>query len=340
MEAVQKENWYFMALLISLAFIKVSEALQSQRSIVKLQDGMLLDCTCPWSGNLIMVSWTKDVHAAPLAIYHPDYGINFSAAYDGRVEFVRASEMDGSIRIRNVTKKDEGVYHCSVQTFPHGSWSKDTLVQKQDTTPVFHHSPNTEYLTVSESEDVTIRCSQNDTMYNVSMEKMEVTDGGSSLLAVCKQGYDGVELSKFLHRGVVNCSDAMGMELRLNNVNEHDGGNYRCNFSTDGEVSSRIIQLMVVSNPKGLGWYIYTAAGVAGALVLMSVALLFSCRSRRKVRRLEYRPQLHTTKREHSYTDMQGGVYDKMKKTTRNQRKNNPIYVNFQNTRVQKKGKR
>lgn len=96
-------------------------------------------------------------------------------------------------------------------------------------------------------------------MYNVSMEKMEVTDGGSSLLAVCKQGYDGVELSKFLHRGVVNCSDAMEMELRLNNVNQHDGGSYRCNFSTDGEVSSRIIQLIVVSNPKGLQMHITIA---------------------------------------------------------------------------------
>lgn len=92
---------------------------------------MLLDCSCPWSGNLIMVSWTKDVKSAPLAIFHPEYGVNFDAAYDGRVEFINASVFDGSIRIMNVTEKDEGVYHCSVQTFPQGSWTKDTLVQKQ-----------------------------------------------------------------------------------------------------------------------------------------------------------------------------------------------------------------
>lgn len=120
------------------------------------------------------------------------------------------------------------------------------------TTPVFYRNPITKFLYVSESEDVTIRCSQNDTVYNVSMEKMEGADGGISLLAVCKLSDDGVELSKNLHSGVVNCSDAMEMELHLNNVNQHDGGNYRCNFSKHGEISSRIIQLMVVSSPKGL----------------------------------------------------------------------------------------
>ncbi|MCJ8745723.1 hypothetical protein PDJAM_G00133660 [Pangasius djambal] len=345
MEAVQKENWYFMALLISLSFLKVSEQLKSPGSTVKLEDGMLLDCLCPWSGNLIMVSWTKGVYSTPIAIYHPNYGVNFNAAYDGRVKFINSSEMDGSIRITNVTEEDEGVYHCSVQTFPQGSWTKDTLVQKQVTTStVLTHNPNTK-LIVSESEDVTISCSHDSVVYEVSMERMEGADGGSSLLAVCMQNADGVELNKYLHRGSVNCSDEMEMKLHLNNVSQDDGGIYRCNFSTDAGFSSNLILLTMLPSPKGLSdaqnrWYIYTGGGVAGALVLMSVALLFMWRSRRKMRRLEYRTQLHTTKRQHMYTKEPGGVYDRMKKTTRNQRKNNPIYVNFQNTRVQKKGKR
>lgn len=111
-----------------------SEQLLSPGGPVKLQDRMLLDCSCPWSGNLIMVSWTKGGDSTPLAVYHPDFGVNFNTAYDGRVEFIHASKMDGSIRITNVSEKDEGVYHCSVQTFPQGSWTKDTLVQKQGMT--------------------------------------------------------------------------------------------------------------------------------------------------------------------------------------------------------------
>lgn len=81
-----------------------------------------------------MVSWTKGVYSSPLAIYHPMYGVNFNAAYDGRVEFINASAMDGSIRIMNVTEEDEGLYHCTMQTFPRGTWTKDTLVQKRGIT--------------------------------------------------------------------------------------------------------------------------------------------------------------------------------------------------------------
>lgn len=84
------------------------------------------------------------------------------------------------------------------------------------------------------------------------MEKMEGADGGSSLLAVCKQNADGVELSEYLHRGNVNCSDKMEMKLHLNNVSQDDSGIYRCNFSTDAGFSSSLILLTMFSSPKGL----------------------------------------------------------------------------------------
>ncbi|TSK98361.1 Rotatin [Bagarius yarrelli] len=325
---------------------KVSEQLKLSGSTVKLQDGMLLDCLCPWSGKLIMVSWTKDGHSSPLAIYHPEYGVNFDASYDGRVTFSNASKMDGSIKIRNVTEKDQGVYYCSLQTFPQGTWTKDILVQKQVTLPIVSYNPNTKFLHASENEDVIIGCSHNETVYEVSVEKMDGANRGISLLAVCKQNGDGVELSDYQHRGVINCSDALEMELRLPNVSQADHGSYRCNFSTDAELSSAVIHLTVVSRPKGFSadqfrWYIYIGAGVAGALFLMSVALIVTWKNRRKVKRLEYRrAPVHTTKRSHVYTNEQAGVYDRMKKTTRNQRNANPIYVNFQNRTALKKEKR
>ncbi|KAM9436925.1 CD226 antigen isoform 1-T1 [Clarias gariepinus] len=340
MEAVQKENWYFVALLISLSFLKVSEQLKSPSSTVTLQNGMLLNCTCPWTGKLVMVTWTKGVNSSPLAVYHPDYGVNFNSAYDGRVEFINISAMDGSIRVTNVTEEDEGVYQCSMQTFPQGSWSKETLVKKQ-VTPTFSQNPNTT-LNVSENEGVTISCSHNDLVDEVSLERIEGADGTGRLLAVCRKNDD---VQQFVPGVKVNCTDEMVMEVRFNSVTRDDAGIYRCNFSMDAEVSTSLILLRMFSSPEGFidvqhKWYIYTGGGVAGALVLMSVALLFMWRSRRKVRRLEYRPQLPTTKRQHIYTNDQGRVYDRMKKTTRNQRKNNPIYVNLQQARAQKKGKR
>lgn len=118
-----------------------------------------------------------------------------------------------------------------------------------DTTTVLSHSPNTKLL-ISEGEDVTINCSHGGTVYEVSVERMEGVDGGSRVLAVCKQ--DGVEIRDYLHRGNVNCSDEMEMQLHLNNVSQDDGGIYRCSFRTDAGFSSRLIWLAMSHSPKGL----------------------------------------------------------------------------------------
>jgi hypothetical protein len=39
--------------------------------------------------------------------------------------------MDGSIVLRNITHQDLGVYHCTITTFPLGSWSRDVTVEDQ-----------------------------------------------------------------------------------------------------------------------------------------------------------------------------------------------------------------
>lgn len=88
-------------------------------------------------------------------------------------------------------------------------------------------------------------------MYEVSVERMEGSDGGSRVLAVCRRSSDGVELGKDLYRESANCSDEMEMTLRLYNVSQDDGGIYRCNFSTDAGFSSSLISLTVIHNHKG-----------------------------------------------------------------------------------------
>lgn len=90
---------------------------------------MVLKCLCPWNGSFSMVSWTKPPNKDPIAVFHPEFGVTFSHHYRERIEFLRTTVMDGSISMRNVTHRDIGLYHCSVQTFPQGSWSRKIQVE-------------------------------------------------------------------------------------------------------------------------------------------------------------------------------------------------------------------
>lgn len=90
---------------------------------------MVLECVCPWQGTFTMVSWTRPPHKAPIAIFHPEHGVKFSHHYQDRVEFLRNATMDGSISLRNVTHQDVGLYQCSMQTYPQGSWKKSFQVE-------------------------------------------------------------------------------------------------------------------------------------------------------------------------------------------------------------------
>ncbi|XP_066497813.1 CD226 antigen isoform X2 [Hoplias malabaricus] len=303
MEAVQKENWYFLVLVISLAFLRGSEGLRAPVSKVQLQEDMVLDCVCPWSGKLSMVSWTKDPDIRPLAVYHPDYGVNFGPAYEGRVQFKKASQLDGSIVISNVTEDDLGLYHCSLQTFPHGSWTKDTLVQEKTaiTTPSLH--PLSE-MVISEGQDVTLPCKYYNTtaVTGVSLEKLWSELEGSRVLAECKTLHGRVEVTDMTDRVRANCSEELEMIVRMDRLRNEDAGIYRCNFSTDTGVQYTTFRLHTIPSqeegdpPEWL--YSYVGAGVTGVLVLMSGVLLVTWLNRRKRRRREeYRIQLHPTKR-------------------------------------------
>lgn len=97
---------------------------------VRLEEGMVLGCVCPWNGSLTQVSWTKSSDSTPLVVFHPQIGMAPSRHYVDRIEFLKRTPMDGSISLRNVTHQDIGVYLCSIQMFPEGSWT--TTVQVED----------------------------------------------------------------------------------------------------------------------------------------------------------------------------------------------------------------
>ncbi|XP_062841756.1 CD226 antigen isoform X2 [Trichomycterus rosablanca] len=308
MEPVQKQNWYFMVLLVSLTSLKVSDQLKAGGHRVVLKDGMVLTCTCPWNGTLTMLSWTKEGESSPLAIYHPDFGVSFSTEYDGRVSFLRGSKLDGSISITNISGRDEGRYHCSIQTFPKGPWSKFIHVEKRVSFPSV--SPSTD-LIVPENSSLTIVCRnvRGGLVYEVTLERLESTDGGhSSLVAVCRLTEGVVKLEQVSHAGSVNCSEEMEMELQLEDGGGDDRGIYRCNFSTDIGVYSTIIH---PTTPHSQGFesyqysqYMYIGAGGAAALVLMGVVFFYVWINRRRERRLEYSINSHAAKRQSRRTKL------------------------------------
>uniref|UniRef100_A0A8C2IEB5 CD226 molecule n=1 Tax=Cyprinus carpio TaxID=7962 RepID=A0A8C2IEB5_CYPCA len=315
MVAVQKDYWYFLVLMMQLCFLKGSVQMKAPESKVTLQEGMVLDCLCPWTGQLIMVTWTKKSLSKPVAVYHPEYGSNYELSYDGRVTFLKSTAMDGSISIMNVTEGDIGQYRCSLQAYPQGSWTKDTFVEKAAITTTFSIQPDTNL-------------------------KLDTEMGGSNIIATCQTLEDGVELSEFNSRGLLNCSDAMEVSLHLTNIVKEDGGLYRCNFSTDAGVRSTTILLTTLpaQDFRSLHHmlYVYIGGGLIGVALLMILLLTWLNRMKRK--REEYRIKLHPAKRQRN-TYEHGCVYDRMKKGTRSGARDKDIYVNFHIVRAHEKHK-
>uniref|UniRef100_A0A3Q3NCM8 CD226 molecule n=1 Tax=Mastacembelus armatus TaxID=205130 RepID=A0A3Q3NCM8_9TELE len=283
MEAVQKDHWYFVV-LIFLPFLKVQ---QKEPVIVHLEEGMVLNCLCPWEGNLSMVSWTKIPDKYPVAVFHPEYGMAFSHHYRERIEFLRTTPLDGSISMRNVTHQDIGLYHCSVQTFPQGPWTR--TIQVEDLGEPAHIScsqviiTNTE-LVAEQNNNLTINCNHqhNGTVYQAVLQKMphgQLWD----LIGVCKNVDGGLVGEDYSNRGQVICADSLDVTLHLTHVIQEDAGFYRCIFSTDvGEQTVTVLLTVLVPGGFSLSvymMYVYTGTGAA-VLVLIIVIVILAVRQR------------------------------------------------------------
>ncbi|KAM7390564.1 hypothetical protein PAMA_008638 [Pampus argenteus] len=313
MEVVQKDHWYFVV-LIFLPFLKVV-VLQNGAVTVRLEEGMVLSCVCPWDGNLSMVSWTKVPDKRPLAVYHPEFGMDFSHHYRERIDFLKTTPMDGSISMRNVTHQDIGLYHCSVQTFPQGPWTRNIQVEDLDEPPeeAEHEDhtqpPTTEVLeadavlTAEQESNLTLNCNHkhNGTVYHVDVERM-VTGQPWGIIGACEK-VDGYLVGEDLSdRGRISCADRMHVSLHLTGVEEEDGGLYRCSFSTDAGVQTTTVLLTVL--PKGsfslskYMIYIYIGGGAAGLILFIVIVIIVAVKHRKKNRREEYRVKLHPSQRQ------------------------------------------
>ncbi|XP_056290273.1 CD226 antigen isoform X1 [Pseudoliparis swirei] len=309
MEAVQKDHWYFV-LLFCLHFPKVAVQ-QMETAPVRLEEGMVLNCLCPWDGSLSMVSWNKVPDKDPIAILHPEYGVTFAHQYRERIDFLRTTPMDGSISMTNVTHQDIGVYHCSVQTFPQGPWTRNIQVEDLDeppeendgTEPPSPEGIKTDTELVAEPNvNLTISCNHehNGTIYQVILERMPHGQPWG-IIGVCKQVEGGLLSEDYSDRGHVSCTDSLDVSLHLTAVVQEDGGFYRCSFSTDAGWQTTTV-LLTVPPPGGFSLslymiYIYIAAGAAG-LILLIVVIILALKHRKKNRREEYRVQLHPSQRQ------------------------------------------
>nr|XP_054607098.1 CD226 antigen isoform X3 [Nothobranchius furzeri] len=310
MKAVQKGCWYFTA-LVFLPFLKGSVQ-QREPDVVRLEEGMVLDCSCPWDGKLTMVSWTKAPDKNPMAVFHPDLGVSLSHPYSERIEFLRNTPMDGSISLRNVTHQDIGRYHCSVQTFPQGPWTRDIQVEDLDEPPEDDNStepPPTEetvadtQLVAEESNNMTVRCHHrhNTTVYQVIFER-RLLGQPWVIIGVCKKVEGGLVGEDYSDRGSVDCTDSLDVSLHLADVAQEDSGFYRCTFNTDVGVRTTTVLLTVAAPAGGFSMtlymmYIYIGAGAAG-LILLTVILILAMRHRKKRKRTEYRVKLHPSNRQ------------------------------------------
>uniref|UniRef100_A0A3B5LMT6 CD226 molecule n=1 Tax=Xiphophorus couchianus TaxID=32473 RepID=A0A3B5LMT6_9TELE len=284
MEAVQKDYWYFMVLLF-LPFLKVAVQ-QTDVETVRLEEGMVLACVCPWDGQLSMVSWTKAPDKNPIAVFSPEYGVSVHYTYRERIEFLRAMPMDGSIALKNVTHQDIGLYHCSVQTFPQGPWTKD-----------FQKITTAQKVVAKESSNLTISCKHphNGTIYQVILEKM-LHGHPWVIIGICKKVEGGLVGEDYSERGRVNCADNLDLSLHLTDVASGDDGLYRCTFNTDVGVQTTVVLLRTTLYHFPCGFslslymlYVYIGAGAA-VLVLFIFFLI--------LRREEYRVKLHPTQRQ------------------------------------------
>ncbi|XP_056155071.1 CD226 antigen isoform X2 [Lampris incognitus] len=312
---------------------------------------MVLECLCPWEGNLSMVSWTKVPDKDPLAVLHPEYGVAFSHHYRERIEFLRNTPMDGSIVMRNITHQDIGLYHCSVQTFPQGSWTRDVQVEDTDEPPE-DQSVETPTLAPIEAdtevvaelnENLTIICNHEHkgTVYKVTVEKS--TRGQPwEIVGSCLAVNGGMSGEEYTKRVRVSCQDSLGVSLQLVEVAEEDEGLYRCGFSTDTGVQTTTVLLTVPrSGDFSLSeymMYIYIGAGVAG-LILVTVFLILALRHRKRNLREEYRVQLHPAQRQ-QHCALQHNFYGNIPAMGRlgnrpRQIKDCPVYTNLQTIRGQ-----
>ncbi|NXV79032.1 NECT1 protein, partial [Atlantisia rogersi] len=92
-----------------------------------------LYCNSSLSMDVLQVTWQKRNESSfqNIATYSPKHGLRLIGSFQKKVHFTRASLKTSAITLQNLTFEDESYYRCILNTFPHGSFSKDIYLNVQ-----------------------------------------------------------------------------------------------------------------------------------------------------------------------------------------------------------------
>lgn len=103
------------------------------------------------------------------------------------------------------------------------------------------------------NNNVTISCNHwhNSTVYQVNLERMPHSQPWI-IIGVCKKVEGLLVTEDYTDRGVVSCISSLDVSLHLTDVDQEDGGFYRCRFSTDAGEQTTTVQLTISTPGKDI----------------------------------------------------------------------------------------
>uniref|UniRef100_A0A8C6Z759 Ig-like domain-containing protein n=1 Tax=Nothoprocta perdicaria TaxID=30464 RepID=A0A8C6Z759_NOTPE len=189
---------------------------------------MKLDCVYPKKATIIQTSWMKNnlTHKEYIAVLHPVYGIYITDNYKGRIHFQNDSSEDSSLYFIKSTLKDVGVYCCSIQTFPDGTWEKVIKIVQPDVFEVPERQNN--HVLTKPEENVTFTCPYNigGPVQQVMWERIKVDQ--MDFIVLCNSLGQKSFGSDFEERALVDCTSKTSTMMVLQNVTASDFAMYRC----------------------------------------------------------------------------------------------------------------
>ncbi|XP_051879985.1 CD226 antigen [Pristis pectinata] len=219
-------------LLLSTGLIQLQKGVnckehQNIDSAIKLQDVIKLRCAYPQTTKLTQLSWEKYVNGVKqkIAVYHPQLGENIFPAYYSSVKFL-SPIVNGDI-ILNASAADEGIYQCSINTFPAGTLLKK--IEIMNPAKFSRGRAADTHIQLVPGSNVTLFCENPNGSHvqqvmwkQVTEEEMNTIvhqDFTSSSLFI---GYD------YKERIQCNCSHFPNISLTIQNVTANDMGRYHC----------------------------------------------------------------------------------------------------------------
>ncbi|XP_037324357.2 uncharacterized protein si:ch1073-15f19.2 isoform X2 [Pungitius pungitius] len=135
-----------------------------------------LPCTVKSSSpvNIVNIEWRKK--DTKLAVYTPDYG--FHLFWLNITMQIENNSMGSHLQLYGVTKQDSGVYVCHIASFPHGSITKETVLEITDEVNITCDVDGA--VEVHAGDNVTINCTRfHDAKYKWTKNEALVSDNES-----------------------------------------------------------------------------------------------------------------------------------------------------------------